>query len=168
MKEIARNAAFLLTMMVLSFYPSTCHAEARCLWLNTATASGFLGGDVETIITPLSPPGDETCEFSRKLGTAVLMLRIVVHTMDEPSKDYASYLAQCGGASAPLKGIGNEAVQCLKKSGSGGGEEMVIGRVRERAFIVTVSRTDIAQSVTLNGLREDTRNIAEQVAGSLF
>jgi hypothetical protein len=92
------------------------------------------------------------------------MLRIVVHTMEVPSKDFAAYLSQCDGATIPLKAIGNEAFQCVLKDTSG--EEQVIGRVRERAFILTIRRN--LPTLPKEGLREDTRNIAEQVAGSLF
>jgi hypothetical protein len=165
MKVSVRVAVFFVAITGLS---AACHAEVRCLWLNVATASGFLGGDVEAAISPLSPPGDEACEFHHKQGFASSMLRIVVHTMDSPPNEFASYLAQCDGTKAPLKGIGNEAVQCLNKNGLIGEEERIIGRVRERAFIITVSRPESANHTALIGLRDDTRNIAEQVAGNLF
>jgi hypothetical protein len=47
--------------------------------------------------------------------------------------------------------------------------EQVIGRVRDRLFIVTVSST-IAQdpSATRQLLQEKARTIAEQIAGALF
>jgi hypothetical protein len=157
----------LVVVVVASvFSPTACHADARCLWLNAATAEGILGGTVQTSVTPLTPQGDATCEFSRKQDSTISMLRIVVHTMDAPSKDFASYLSQCDGATIPLKAIGNEAVQCVLKSSSTSGEEQVIGRVRERAFILTIHRN--MPALPKEGLREDTRNIAEQVAGSLF
>ena len=144
--------------------PTACHADARCLWLNAATAEGVLGGIVQTDVIPLTLQGDATCEFSRKQDSTLYMLRIVVHTMEVPSKDFASYLSKCDGATIPLKAIGNEAFQCVLKGSAG--EEQVIGRVRERAFILTIRRN--SPILPKEGLREDARNIAEQVAGSLF
>jgi hypothetical protein len=46
---------------------------------------------------------------------------------------------------------------------------MVIARVRDRAFVLTVIRPSAAPaSTTGDALRDDTRNIDEQIAGSLF
>jgi hypothetical protein len=84
--------------------------------------------------------------------------------MEAPSKEFASYLSQCSGTKLPLKAIGKEAVQCVLKSGSTTGEEQIIGRVRERVFLLSIRRNTPPK----DGLREDTRNIAEQIAGSLF
>jgi hypothetical protein len=125
-----------------------------------------LGGTVEMNVTPLTVQGDETCEFTRKQNSTVSMLRIVVHTMDAPSKDFASYVSQCDGTTIPLKAIGNKAVQCVLKGGSTAGEEQVIGWVRERVFILTIRRN--VSFLPKEGLSDDTRNMAEQVAGSLF
>ena len=147
--------------------PVTCRADARCPWLNAATAGGVLGGEVQVAVTPLTLQGDATCEFSRRLNSIVYVLRIAVHTMDVPSKDFAAYLAQCEGSTALLRAIGNEAVQCVMKDGPAKGKEQVIGRVRERVFILTVYREGIART-NESGLRDDTRNLAEQIAGSLF
>jgi hypothetical protein len=146
--------------------PALCCAEARCPWLNAATAEGLLGGKVQMNITPLTVQGDTTCEFSSQHGSAVSILRIEVHTMEVPSKEFVSYLSQCGGTTLPLKAIGNEAVQCVLKGSSTTGEEQIIGRVRERVFLLSIRRN--ASGPPTDGLREDTRNIAEQIAGSLF
>jgi hypothetical protein len=170
--------------------PRDCRAEAKCPWLNAATAGGLLGGDVQmTVSAPVDAamdksasksPGmysdsvrmdrfDVSCEFSRTVDSGTYTLRIAVKTMGDPAKDFASYLAQCGGTTRPLKAIGNEAVQCLAANGSAPDEEKVIARVRERAFVLTVSRTGIKPlAANADLLRDDTRNIAEQVAGSLF
>jgi len=158
----------MLTVAVMGpiFSPAACHADIRCPWLNAATAGGLLGGTVQMDVTPLTPQGDTTCEFRSAQNSSVNLLRIVVHTMDTPSKDFASYLSQCDGAKVPLKAIGNEAIQCVLRGSSSAGEEQVIGRVRERAFILTVHRR--MPNIPKDGLSEETRNIAEQIAGSLF
>ena len=157
--------AMLLAVIVFACLGAgSCRAETHCLWLNAATAGGVLGGEVEMSVTPLTLVGDETCEFTRREGSSVSMLRIVVHTMETPGKEFAAYLAQSHGSTVPLKAIGNEAVQCL---GAGDGEEQVIGRVRDRAFVLTIRR-GVGDGAGKGQLRGDTRNMAEQVAGSLF
>jgi hypothetical protein len=89
--------------------------------------------------------------------------------MADFKKDFGTYLALCGGASVQLRGIGNEAVQCISKDPSAAAEEKVVARVRDRAFVLTVRRESKPRSGTDAGeLSEGARNIAEQVAGSLF
>jgi hypothetical protein len=156
-----------VTIVALCLGTATSRAEGPCLWLNAATAGGVLGGEVEMSVTPLTLVGDETCEFTRRDGASVAMLRIIVHTMEDPVKEFAAYLSQCGGSTVPLKGIGNEAVQCLSKNNSTNSEEQIIGRVRERAFILTIRR-NMGNAAHGDRLRDDTRNMAEQIAGSLF
>jgi hypothetical protein len=168
MEKVVHKLLRILAVAVLGWVisPAVCHADVRCLWLNAATAGGVLGGTVQMSVTPLTLQGDATCEFSRKQDSTVSMLRIVVHTMDAPSKDFASYVSQCKGTTTPLKAIGNQAVQCVLKDSSTTGEEQVIGWVRDRAFILTIRRN--ASLLPKEGLSDETRNVAEQVAGSLF
>jgi hypothetical protein len=164
-------------------------AEAKCPWLNAATAGGVLGGEASMTVSapaehgtmPHTEPNvyqedqvrtdrfDVTCEFSRKADSGTYTLRIVVETMKDPAKEFAGQLAHCPGTTVALRAIGNEAVQCVAKNGFSNGEEMVIARVRDRAFVLTVIRPSAAPaSTTGDALRDDTRNIAEQIAGSLF
>lgn len=162
--------------------------RARCPWLNAATAAGVLGGDVQmTVSAPMDPGGvkgvgtamypdqvrmdrfDVTCEFTRKVDTNTYSLGIVVKTMSDASKDFASYLNLCGGTTVALKGVGNEAVQCVTHNAAHEGEEKVIARVRDRAFVLTIHRAIKADDASNgNELSNETRNVAEQVAGSLF
>lgn len=144
-----------------------CFAEAPCPWLNAATAGGVLGGEVQSSTVAITPEGDGTCHFVRKQASFTFTLSISVHTMPLPSKTFATYLAQCNGASLPLTAIGNEAFQCVSRNPDDG-EEKVIGRVRDRAFVLTVNATLPKQSPAKTGLSAETRNVAEQVAGALF
>jgi hypothetical protein len=149
---------------------SACRAELQCPWMNAATAGGFLGGDVQTAVTDVTVDGDATCEFK---GSAGAMLRIAVHTMAHTPQEFPSFLALCGASAARLKGIGNEAVQCLPNFGANKGDELIVGRVRDRAFIITIKAAWIAQppstpTKTRNPISDDSENIAEQVAGSMF
>jgi hypothetical protein len=111
---------------------------------------------------------DALCEFNRKTDSGVSTLRIDVQTMSDPAKQFGGFVARCKGTAIALRGIGNEAVQCVNQGDVGMGREQVIARVRERAFVLTVIRPPGASAEAPNGLRHDTRNIAEQVAGSIF
>jgi hypothetical protein len=168
--------------------PAHSSAQAKCPWLNAATAAGVLGGDVVMSVTAPVDPGpvkgvgtasypdqlridrfDVTCEFTRKTESGDYTLSIVVKTMSDSAKDFAPFLAQCSGSKVPQKGIGNEAVQCVMKSSPGKLDEQVIARVRDRAFVLTVRREPpMHASADINSLSNETRNTAEQIAGSLF
>ena len=157
----------LVAILVGAFFsPTLLLSEVQCPWLNAATAAGVLGGNVQASTLPLTLQGDTTCDFKRAEHLAVLT--ITVHTMALPSKDFSTYLAQCAGTAVRLRGIGNEAIQCVSSSSSNGGEQ-IIGRVRERAFIIDLKRGPTKQSTTNQSvLSDEARNIAEQVAGALF
>ncbi len=157
-----------VVLAVLLVTATASHAEAHCPWLNAATAGWLLGGEAQVSVTSPTPQGDVTCDFSSGQAPALSTLHIAVHTMDAPSRDFTSFLAQCGGTRLPLRAIGTDAVQCVTTDGSGAGEEEIIARVRERAFVLTVHRGGTASPAPKDSLHDETRNIAEQVAGSLF
>lgn len=146
--------------------PATRASAETCPWLNAATAAGTLDGPVTFSITHSSRnKEDSTCEYTRQEGSTVTRLRIEVETMTDPSRDFASYTAECGPAATPLRAIGNEALTCdLRKKNQI--SEQIVSRVRERAFIVAVSSN--AHSRDQDALRVKVEKIAEQVAGFLF
>jgi hypothetical protein len=170
------------------FAPPRCAAQAKCPWLNAATAAGVLGGDVQMAMTASTEPGpvkgvgtamysdqvrmdrfDVTCEFTRKVASGADTLRIAVKTMGDQAKEFPTFLALCGGLTVALKGIGNEAVQCVIKNNAGMAQQEVIARVRDRAFVLTITRQATEPGAASgDDLRDDTRNTAEQIAGSLF
>jgi hypothetical protein len=181
---------------VFLFVPPLYQAADSCLWLNAATAGGVLGGAVTATISGASvnPPNSPTpnakssagptsanpsvanysskgvddadCVFVRQPGSIAGELRIEVRTMSEPGKEFASYIAHCGAHATPLKAIGNEAGACTLNDKAGQVSEQVVGRVRDRAFIIRLSMND--SSLTQSSLREKARKVAEQVAGNLF
>ncbi|NYF90728.1 hypothetical protein HDF08_002830 [Edaphobacter lichenicola] len=162
-------ALVFLAAAGLFISPVRCSAQTQCPWLNAATAAGVLGGEVQANATALTPQGDTTCDFKRAQQASVFELKIAVHTMALPSKDFAAYLAQCSGTPVPLKAIGNEAFQCVPSKKSDNGAEQIIGRVRDRAFIIDIRSSSTRQPTsTQSGLSEEARNVAEQVAGALF
>jgi hypothetical protein len=161
----------------------TCHAKESCPWINEATAAGFLRGEVTTTITHPSggadkaaaaaatvtgtsvTVGDATCEFVRHDASGVTRLRIEVVTMSDVVAAFPGFRARCGADGQPVRAIGNEAEVCGMMAAGHGVAEQVVGRVRERAFVVSISAGAGTDQATL---RETTLRVAEQVAGFLF
>jgi hypothetical protein len=185
-----------ILLTVLMFVPALCRADDVCLWLNAATAGGVLGGAVTATVSrvnanlsnPATPNAkssagptsanpsnegyaskgldDADCVFVRQPDPAAGGLQIDVRTMSEPRKEFSAYAARCGAHATPLKAIGNEAAACTVSEKAGQISEQVVGRVRDRAFVVRLSIND--SSMTQSLLREKARKVAEQVAGNLF
>jgi hypothetical protein len=189
-----RTRLFTLLLALFSF-PSLSHGEETCLWLNAATAGGVLGGPVTLSVSQADPHpadvqpanaksasgpmsadatgnsyagnivDDSDCIFDRQPLTAG-KLQIKVRTMGEPQKMFATYAAQCGAHAVPLKAIGNEATACRLKGKDGRPYEQVVGRIRDRIFVLELSIGD--PSMTPAMLQEKARSTAEIVAGNLF
>lgn len=137
-------------------------AEDSCPYLNAGTAAGLLDGEVkETFLSASKDNDDGTCEFKRKEAE----LRIEVTTMTGHATQFAQYLSQCKGSKSPLPGIGNEAVICTA-SDKGTHTQTVVGRVRERAFVIILKTS--GHTLTDAGLRAKSTTAAEQVSGALF
>jgi len=148
--------------------PIVCHGQTKCPWINEATAGGILGGTV-TATANVNDHGDGVCEFSRQQGAVVYQLRVSVSMMTDIARQFPTYLAQCAPKSAPLRAIGNEAVTCSVEGNADGYAEQVVGRVRDQAFVVTVSSSvQNDPSMTQEMRREKAHLVAEQVAGILF
>jgi hypothetical protein len=183
----------VLIISLFSF-PLLARAEDRCLWLNAATAGGILNGMVDAKVTKLSAAGpqqiqtanstssagpmsanptgnpyaeagvdDAECVFDRQ-PPATGQLRIMVRTMSDSAKAFQSYAKRCGARGTPLKAIGNEAVLCDSKAK--GAPEQIVGRVRDRLFVIDLNVND--PSITIAALREKAHGAAEIVAGNLF
>ncbi len=160
----------LQTTVFFGFFlaSTVVRASDGCPWLNAATASWLLGGEVRLTVSSPNPHGDVTCEFSSGQAPGLSSLQIAVHTMETPSQDFRSLLSQCDWPQRPVKALGTDAAQCVMKQSAHLDEEEIIARVRERAFVVVVRRAGTSAAVPRDGLRDDTRNVAEQVAASLF
>jgi hypothetical protein len=158
----------MLLLGLALFTPAVCHAQAKCPWLNEATAHGILGGDV-TLTVKLNDQGAGVCKFTTQHGAATQELRISVALMTDIPKQFPTHLAQCPPKSSPLAATGNEAVTCASRTKENHYAELVVGRVRNQAFVVSVSssvRDD--PSMTQKDRREKSNLVAEQVAGILF
>ena len=152
----------------LLFLTASCGAQAHCAWLNDATASGFLNGPV-TLDLETAPDDQSICTFTNlKTAKDYSTLRIMVQPLKDVNNAVASHKSLCTSAPVALRAIGNEAISCSADVGYSRGEQ-VIGRVRDRLFIVTVSST-IAKdpSATRPMLQEKAKTISEQIAGALF
>jgi hypothetical protein len=155
-------------LAVALFMPTVCRAQTKCPWINEATARGVLGGPV-TATTSVNDQGAGVCKFSRQQGATVHELRIAVDILSDIPKQFPSYLAQCPPRSAPLRAIGNEAIMCSTQDKENHYAEIVVGRVRNQAFVVSVSSSvQDDSSMTQDMRREKTNLVAEQVAGILF
>jgi len=159
-----------LLFTVALFTPTICHAQTKCPWLNEATAGGILGSPVTVTVTV--KPGDQVsgvCKFTRKRDQATQELRISVDLMTDIPKQFPTHLAQCPPKSPPLPATGNEAVTCGIHTKEYHYAEIVVGRVRNQAFVVSISSTvQDDPSMTQKERRDRANQIAEQVAGILF
>ena len=72
-----------------------------------------------------------------------------------PREEFAEYLDKCRSNAKPVKAIGNEAVVC-----SWDVAQRVVGRVRDQAFVITITAQDANT--------EKIKKAAEIVAGNLF
>jgi len=171
--QLNSNCAKWILLACISATAAVAHGQdAHCAWLNNATASGVLNGPV-TLELETAPAPDQAdraiCVFTNaKSAKDYSALRIVVQPLKDVDKAVASHESLCTSPAAAIKAIGNEAIGCAADVGYSRGEQ-VIGRVRDRLFIVTVSST-IAQdpAMTRQLLRDKAKMIAEQVAGALF
>jgi hypothetical protein len=156
----------LLLSLPLSV-PGICRANETCPWLNEATAAGFLDGSLTGLVTyPQQNKDDANCVFIHRDGAVVATLQIEVKTMSAPSAQFPSHLAECGPNPKPVKAIGNEAVSCSLDRKNGKFSESVVGRVRDRAFVVRINAKGDPSVRATMAVR--VRKIAEQVAGILF
>jgi hypothetical protein len=162
-----RNSrTFLLGLAILVH--TAAYGQAKCPWMNEATAGGILGG-VVTVTTNVTGHGDGVCEFWRRQGTILRQLRISVNIMTDIPRQFPAYLAQCPPTSARLAAVGNEAVTCSDNSKAELYSEQVVGRVRDQAFAVSVSSSVGNDASMTQEMRREKANLAaEQVAGILF
>jgi hypothetical protein len=157
-----------ILLAIALFAPALTHAQAKCPWLNEPTGRGILGDD-ETLTVKLNNQGVGVCKFTSQHGAAIHELRISVALMTDIPKQFPAYLARCPPKSAPLPATGNEAVTCTTHTKENHYAEIVVGRVRNQAFVITVSSTvQDDPSMTQEMRREKANLAAEMVAGILF
>jgi hypothetical protein len=181
----ARLAYTSLAIAVAACVPASANAE-NCAWLNAATAGGILGVEASVKIEPiaehLTPDQmsarqisgarpDAICTFVSEKSSPGAQLQIAVHTMTDIHAEFPRFTAACGKDTASLRAVGNEAIECSEKDDNHNRIEKVIGRTRDRAFLLTWTipgPEDGPNAMTQEAIREKMRNLSEQIAGSLF
>jgi hypothetical protein len=89
--------------------------------------------------------------------------------MTDLGKEYAPFKTMCGGDATPLRAIGNEATRCMDTTPGTAHSERVVGRVRNNAFIITLSTTAKSSPVMSQAVIEGKLGfVAELVSGNLF
>jgi hypothetical protein len=162
-----RSLRLALTSLIISI-PLACKAESICPWLNQATASGLVGKEMNQPEVSGVPP-NTTCAFHSQKGGEITDLAIQVIQMNDFQKEYGAYKGKCGVDKSALRAIGNEADMCPVDTLPGTRGERVIGRVRDRAYIITVSTSGrFKPSFNRDTMESQARAVAEQVAGILF
>lgn len=154
---------------VFSLLAMTCSAQNTCPWLNPATASRVLGGSASTVVNNTGA-STGVCVFRLQNGNASDSLRIVVTKAIKPEnagKEMLPYESKCTSNGSPLKGVGNEAVLCVSDTEKLSGE-LVVGRVRDNIFTVTIYSSTGNDSAARDALADNAEEIAKQVAGILF
>lgn len=140
-------------------------AQTNCPWMNAATAGGILGEPVNATVTRANKNSDDAvCDFTSRRPAAKSTLHIAVVTISTPGQDFATYAHRCGANPTLLQAIGNEAVECTQQSDAGQSVE-VVGRVRDRIFVVTISNGAGAPQAEQI---EKAKDIAEQVSEALY
>jgi hypothetical protein len=166
-KRTEMRTRYKILLGLAMFFPTICHAQSNCLWLNEATARGILGGAVTMTVNTI---GQHTfCEFSSQQGSAIHRIMVSVNLMTNIAKQFPTYMSQCPPKSTPLPSIGNQAVMCSGMTHENAYAEKVVGRVRDQAFIVSVtSSIENDPSLPPDVRRKQANLVAEQVAGALF
>jgi hypothetical protein len=161
-----RIALLFLGMLGLA---ANCLAKNNCPWINEATASGLLGGDAVNEFTEASAGQPAVCTITQTGTSFTRTLRITMEVVPDTHARWQAAMQACGKNAAPLQAIGNEASMCPLDNHSAGLAELVVGRVRDQLFTITMSTTlkdDLI--LTRTSLKEKIYTACEQVAGNLF
>lgn len=149
-----------------SLSPALCRAQAVCPWINAVTATDAPSGS--------SVPADQItvskneCRFDYQEDGVAYELRVIVQETENGSKDMERKEGECTSKATALRGLGNEAVLCGADRHSSPGEQ-VIGRVRDKVFVVDVSvKAGRGSNAKAKSLGDMATMIADQVAGNLF
>jgi hypothetical protein len=167
MKLSARH--LLLVSGIALAAPLFAHAE-NCAQLNAATAGGLMGVEASLKLEHMGAT-DTVCTFTPQQGDSGAELQITVHTLTDIHEEYKHYAEMCKSEATSMRAVGNEAVECSSRSSNGMRVETVVGRVRNRAFVLlwTIPNPETGPNAfSQEMVREKMRNLAEQVAGSMF
>lgn len=150
-------AAIVNALLLGLVFAGASSAATTCPWLTQGSAATVLGGGV-TVTVRIAESGEGSCAFTRQDGPKDV-LKIVVSKAP---------LESCPAESAKPKGIGNEAALCKVQRSPNEAVELVVSRVRNFHFTVTLSVHGDELQTSINHAEEAVKQVAEQVAGNLF
>ena len=153
----APRALGVLVLLAFALLAPCVSAAANCPWVTPGSAVNWLGGPVSAVVR-VSESGEGSCTFTRQAG-AKSILKIVV------SK---AALESCPAHSAKPQGIGNEAALCKLQPSPNEAVELLVSRVREFHFTVSLSMPRDESPGGITHAEDAVKQIAEQVAGNLF
>jgi hypothetical protein len=168
MKTLLPGCRVALLGICLIGLSTGARAANNCAWINEATASGLLGGDAVGDVT--AAEGQPTvCTFTQVSAGVTHTLRLTVEISTDPHARVGVIAQNCGPDAAPIKAIGNEALFCAADDRKAGMGEMVVGRVRDQVFTITIGSSLKNDPVLKrDALKARIYTAAEQVAGNLF
>lgn len=151
----------LFTSAALSPAPNAAQV-ANCPWVTLGSAATALGGDPTSAVQLSAKAiGEGSCTFSFSDAVSRQTLKVVVGK--------AAAQNPCPSGSSPLKGIGNEAIMCTVRHGAEEVEELIVSRVRDTRFTISISiRRKGSRNASVGHFEDSLKMIAEQVAGNLF
>lgn len=154
-------ALFLFASAALTAAADTSQVT-NCPWVTLGSAATALGGDpTSNVQLSEKAKGEGSCTFSFADAASKQTLKVVVGK--------AAGQNQCPSGSAPLTGVGNEAIMCTVRHGPEEVVEMIVSRVRETHFTVSISiRRKGSRNASVGHYEDGLKMIAEQVAGNLF
>ena len=168
MKIVLALRPVLLFLAVLCF-AANCQAKNDCPWLNEATVGGLLGGDAVGEFAAASAGQPAVCTFTQTAASFTRTLRITVEQTPDTHMRLESAAQACGKDAVSLRAIGNEASMCTLENRNTGLSELVVGRVRDQLFTITVATTLKNDPIlTRETIKDKANTVAEQVAGNLF
>jgi len=153
----------LLLVSVAVLLPAKLSAAPKCPWLTKGSAETALGGSVSATVQ-VSGSGEGTCTFTREDAATKDDFKDVLKISVQKTPQ-----STCPAGSPKLMAIGNEAVTCTLHRSPAGSTEMIVSRVRDLHFTVSItSHKQGAQPATQSESPDALEQVAEQVAGSLF
>jgi|SRR5277367_3086251 len=154
----------LLLFSVVFLMPAKLFAANSCPWLTKGSAATALGGSV-SVAAQVSESGEGTCTFTREEATSKDNFKDVLKISVQKAPPQPS----CPAGSAKVAAIGNEAVTCTLHRLPLESVEMIVSRVRDLHFTVSITtHKEGAQAPNQNQPTDPLEQIAEQVAGNLF
>jgi hypothetical protein len=167
-RALPRRFGLILLGICLIGVPTSARAANNCAWINEATASGLLGGEAVGDVT--AADGQPTvCTFTQTSAGVKRTLRLTVEISTDAHARVGVIAQSCGPDAAPIKAIGNEALVCAADDRKAGLGELVVGRVRDQVFTITIgSSLKNDPILKRDALKARIYTAAEQVAGNLF